>query len=77
MQAPNRESCEANSNKRYNVLALNILDELLEPSPLEAKHKIKIKVLEGCGFINLTHRHICSATMRGSFKVKSPMDPIL
>lgn len=55
----------------------NLLHKVLVPFSLQAKHKIKIEVLEGCNFINLPLRLISCSTVGRSFQVKSSMYSIL
>lgn len=62
---------------KSSLMEKNLLHKVLVPFSLQAKHKIKIEVLEGCNFINLPLRLISCSTMGRSFQVKSSMYSIL
>ena len=60
-----------------NELKRNLPAKLLEPSLLQLKDEIKVKVLESCCGINFYLRFISCAAMGRAFQVKTRVNGIL
>lgn len=58
-------------------LKRNLPAKLLEPSLLQSKDEIKVKVLESCCGINFCLGFISCAAMRRTFQVKTPVNGVL